>query len=922
MILDDMPEIFKDVILHYGVKRRSGRYPWGSGNAPYQRSGDWLSRVDELKKNGMSEKDIMTEFDLSSGEYRRLKSIAKEERRQLNADRARSLKEDGKSLSEIAQIMGYPNESSIRNLLKERENSKSMVAKNTADMLKKTVDDKGMIDVGEGVDVQLGISKEMLNNAVTRLELEGYKVYGVDIPQINNPGKNSRVKVLAKPDVEYKDVYDNQDKIHAVHEDWVSHDGGMTYDPKWVYPKSMDSKRLMINYDDGNGGGGSLKDGVIEIRRGVPDLDLGGSHYSQVRILVDGTHYLKGMAVYADDLPDGVDIRFNTNKKVGTPALGPKNNTVLKPIKNDPDNPFGSAIMPGIDDPDVAGSKRGGQSYYYDKNGNKQLSLINKRADEGSWADWVDKVPSQFLSKQNEKLINRQLNLTIADRKMELAEIHSITNPALKKSMLMSFAGDCDSSAVHLRVAALPRQKYNVILPLTSIGDDEVYAPNFNQGETVALIRYPHGGTFEIPILKVNNKNTEGQRVISKNPKDAVGINKAVADRLSGADFDGDTVMVIPCNSFRSKVHITSTPLLEGLKGFDPKAEYGGRPEGSFKVMKDTQKQMGVISNLITDMTLKGAKDSELARAVRHSMVVIDAEKHGLDWKASEKDNGIKELKKKYQGHIGEDGRYHEGAATLISRSKGEVSVNKRVGSPIMDVMKKTGEVKYKEVVETYIDKNGKEKVRTQQVSRMSNTPDARTLSSGTRVEEIYASYANTLKRMANEARKEAVNMQMPKVDRNAAVVYKKEVSSLKAKLNENLMNAPRERQAQMIANSVLNAKKQDNPNMSNEDKRKIGQQALVAARTKVHAQRKEINISDREWEAIQAGAVSPTLQAAIFLKTDQDKLKERAMPRTNTRELSEAKKNRIAALHASGYTTDAIATALGVSTSTVNKYL
>ena len=48
---------------------------------------------------------------------------------------------------------------------------------------------------------------------------------------------------------------------------------------------------------------------------------------------------------------------------------------------------------------------------------------------------------------------------------------------------------------------------------------------------------------------------------------------------------------------------------------------------------------MGDVSNLITDMTIKGANNDELARAVRHSMVVIDSEKHNLDVKASARDN-------------------------------------------------------------------------------------------------------------------------------------------------------------------------------------------------------------------------------------------------------------------------------------------
>ena len=213
-----------------------------------------------------------------------------------------------------------------------------------------------------------------------------------------------------------------------------------------------------------------------------------------------------------------------------------------------------------------------------------------------------------------------------------------------------------------------------------------MYAPNYKNGEKVALIRYPHGGTFEIPILTVNNKQSTAKRMLD-NALDAIGINSKVAERLSGADFDGDTVMVIPTGG---KVKVTSTPPLKGLEGFDPKLEYGGKKEGTFKPMKNTQTEMGKISNLITDMTLKGATQDELARAVRHSMVVIDAEKHKLDYKQSEQDNGISALKKKYQGTVDENGRYHEGAATLISRAKSETSVLKRKGSPIIN--KETGE--------------------------------------------------------------------------------------------------------------------------------------------------------------------------------------------------------------------------------------
>lgn len=190
--------------------------------------------------------------------------------------------------------------------------------------------------------------------------------------------------------------------------------------------------------------------------------------------------------------------------------------------------------------------KAGGQSYYTDKDGKRQLSLINKRAEEGDWNEWSDNLPSQFLSKQSITLIKKQLNLATTDKQAEFDEIMSLTNPTVKKALLKSFSDDCDSAAIHLQAAALPRQKYQVILPITSMKDNEVYAPNYKNGEQVALIRYPHGGTFEIPILTVNNKQADARKILGNTPADAIGINSKVADRLSGADFDGDTVMVIP----------------------------------------------------------------------------------------------------------------------------------------------------------------------------------------------------------------------------------------------------------------------------------------------------------------------------------------------------------------------------------------
>ena len=886
-----MNQVAEDILMHYGMPRRSGRYPWGSGDNPYQHSGDFLSRVEELKKQGLSEKEIADSFGLTTTQFRTQKSLAKNERRALEVATAKGLREKGYSLNEIAEKMGYTNDSSIRSLLNESSESNMNQAQKTADFLRKQIDEKGMIDVGTGVERELGISKEKLNQALYILEMEGYPVYGGGVPQVTNPGKQTNIKVICPPGTEHKDIYDYEN-VHSL-TDYVSHDNGETFDT-FVYPKSMDSKRLEICYAED---GGIHKDGVIELRRGVDDLSLGDSHYAQVRILVDDTKYLKGMAIYSDDLPPGVDVRFNTNKKQGTPM-----GDVLKNIKDDPDNPFGSLI------------KAGGQSYYIDKNGKRQLSLINKRAEEGDWGAWSDKLPSQFLSKQSLHLVKKQLGLAASDKLAEFDEICRLTNPTVKKTLLKSFADDCDAAAIHLQAAALPRQKYQVILPITSMKDNEVYAPNYKNGEQVALIRYPHGGTFEIPIVTVNNKQPEAKRVLG-NALDAIGINSRVAERLSGADFDGDTVMVIPTGG---KVKITSTSPLKGLEGFDPKTSYPYK-EG-MKTMRNTQTEMGKVSNLITDMTLKGATQDELARAVRHSMVVIDAEKHKLSYKQSEIDNGIASLKKKYQGHYDEDGKYHEGAATLISRAKSETSVLKRKGSPIIDP--KTGEQSYKEVYEEYVDKKtGKTKVRTQASTKMAETRDARTLSSGHPVEEAYADYANQMKSLGNRARKEMLSTGKIAYSASAKAAYQPEVDSLSAKLNVALRNAPKERQAQVIANANVAAKKKDNPDMTNAEIKKAGQQALTSARVKVGAKREPIKLTDKEWEAIQAGAISENKLKQIINNVNIDELRQRAKPRTTT-SLSSAKISKISSMNASCYSIAEIAQALGVSTSTVSKYL
>ena len=894
-----MDLVEEDILMHYGVKRRSGRYPWGSGDNPYQHGGDFLARVEELQRLGKTEKQIADELHLSTTDLRMQVRVAKHERRALQADRARSLREDGKTLDEIASILGYANDSSVRALLNENTAANKNKAQATAEILKKELAEKGAIDVGTGVERQLGVSTGVLQEALFILETEGYNRYGVGVPQVNDPKKRTITPVISVPEIDQREVYQNLDLVKSVG-DYHSTDGGESWD-KREYPASIDSSRVKILYGDE---GGALKDGVIEIRRGVADLDLGDSHYAQVRILVDGTHYLKGMAMYSDDMPDGADIVFNTNKHTGTPKMD-----VLKKIQDDPDNPFGALI------------KANGQSHYIDADGNEKLSAINKLKEEGDWDKMSKNLSSQFLSKQPIQLIKKQLDLTYADAADEFSEICSLNNPTVKRKLLLDFADECDSAAVHLKAAALPRQSTQVILPLNAMKETEIFAPNYRDGEKVVLIRYPHGGTFEIPELTVNNKNPTAVSVLGKNIRDAVGINPKVAERLSGADFDGDQVVVIPTGG---RVKIQSTPALKDLKDFDPKTDYSTDGKTGVRLLAKgaaTQRQMGEISNLITDMTLKGATEPEIARAVKHSMVVIDAAKHKLDYRQSEKDNGIAELKKKYQGFDDETG-HHGGASTLLSRRKQDVEVPERQGSGVIDPL--TGKVVYKESGRTYVDpRTGKTVAATTKVKRILAVDDVRSMSSGTLQEEAYADYANKMKDLADKARLEYKATPTLKRSASAAKAFEPEVNRLMAALKVAQLNAPLEREAQRIANARVKAKVQANNITDKDEISKIRRAAISDARNSTGAsgKRTRITISDGEWTAIQSGAISDTTLSEILRYAEPKTVRERATPRRTT-QLSDARISRIKAMANSGHTNAEIAEALGISTSAVSKYL
>lgn len=878
-----------DILVHYGTPRHSGRYPWGSGKDPYQSAKGFFAERQRLRDQGLSDTEIARGWGMSTTEFRAIGMHLGEEKRAGDISRAVRMKQAGLPNTVIAEKMGI-NESSVRNLLsKDAHEIKSNVNR-TADILAEQAEKHKYIEYGAGVELNMGCSDATLRTAVEVLKQRGYVTNEVYIKQAGSD-KFTTLKVLSPPGTKRSDLMANRDKIRTP---GIATDLDGAFTTGIEKPSSISSKRIRVRYDED---GGTDMDGVIQIRRGVKDLSLGNSTYAQVRIAVDGTHYLKGMAMYSDDLPKGVDVVFNTNKKKGTPKLGPKDNTVLKPMKKDPDNPFGATIRK--------------QLYFKGKDGKQKLSAINIVNDEGTWDKWSQSLASQFLSKQSPVLAKKQLAKVRESKQKQYDDIMKLTNPSLRKKLLISLADDCDSASVHLKAKALPGQSSQVILPLPHMKKNEIYAPNYRDGEVVSLVRYPHGGTFEIPQLVVNNRNKKARRVLGQ-VTDAVGIHPSVAERLSGADFDGDSVVVIP---HRGKTRIKATKPLKGLEGFDPKRAYP-KYDG-MKVMSDTQTQMGKISNLITDMTIKGASEQELARAVRHSMVVIDAEKHQLNYKQSERDNGIAALKKKYQSG---------GASTLISRASGEKRIPKRRPRSAREgggIDLKTGKKVWVETGESYIDSRGKKVLRTEKVPRMALTDDAYSLSSGTRMENLYAEHANSLKALADKARKEAVSQPRVKKNPQAARRYSREVAELKAQINVARKAKPLERQAQVIANGVVDAKVRSNPDMSYKDRAKVTAMALKTARQRLGYDRNATRIrpTPLQYRAIQEGAVSQSMIDQILESADLDHLKSLAMPK-QTQPLARRQANRISIYRKNGSTVAEIADALGISPARVREYL
>lgn len=925
------------IIIHSGVKRKSGRYKWGSGENPYQHE-PWFKGWGDLRKT-MSEKEIAEMYHMTMKELRYRHSIGKDMEKAAQIGHAKELRYSKQmSVKAIADKMGV-SESTVNSWLKPDAEERAKETEELAKELAKYADKHVAIDIGKGVEEALGVKKTKLEAAVQLLKDMGYVNVQWKQMQQTNTSKGTQMTALVKPKSEWENMTEKEIKKDAYKTVMENLQDVMPpYDVVFNIlnetktgirkPESVSLDKIQLVYMDDPD---TNRDGLVELRRGADGLDLGESVVAQVRIAVNDDRYIKGMAVYSDDLPEGIDIRVHTSKSKTTPLYDPDPNAkqFLKPVKTDetgkmdPDDPFGAQII-------------------------KQRGKINIVNEEGKWGDWssANTLASQVLSKQKKEVAKQQLNIDYLRRVAEFDEIKRITNPMVQEKRLKDFADECDKAAEELKAAGLPGQSVKVLLPVPSLKPGECYCPAYKDGERLALIRYPHQSKSEIPIVTVNNKNREGKRMMGNQVVDAIGIHPRDAGRLSGADFDGDTVVVIP----NRKNLIESEPEFKGLKGFEPKEQWPAY-EGMKVIKHQTQQtQMGIVTNLITDMTLQGASEEELTRAIKQAQVVIDAEKHKLNWKGAEEEYRIAELHEKYQG------KKQGGAITIVSRAGSQQEVNER--NPYYKIDPETGKKLYtetgrrksylKDADGNYIlNKNGKRVWKNllpkqpgydpngalvkQESTKMAEREDARELISPFKhpIEIVYGDYANQCKALANEARKASMRVAEFEYNPRAAEAYQEEIKSLTNKVNAAKVNATLERIAQRTAGVIVDDKIEKYPDRYNKTTAD-GKKHLSKIRSQVLKQQRSIlnkerafDVTDREWEAIQSGALRKTMVQEILNRADADRIKELSTPKSSKLPtLSKANLAHARAMLNSGWTQAQVADNFNISPSTLSRLL
>lgn len=258
-----------DELKHYGIIRRSGRYPWGSGKDPFQNTKNFINYVDDLKKKGMTEKQIAQGLGITTTQLRAERALAVAEVRKAEEIEVIRLKDKQWSNVAIGKRIGR-NESQVRNILKNADKDKRTILETTRDQLKDQMTSKEYLDIGRGAAQQLGVTEHTLSLAVHALKEEGYQVMYTKARQAG--GKETSVVALVKPGVAWTDFNQNRDKIQPP--TVYSEDGGRSF-LGILPPVAVDPSRISVRY--GNDGGGDA-DGVLYIRPGVDDLSLGGAH--------------------------------------------------------------------------------------------------------------------------------------------------------------------------------------------------------------------------------------------------------------------------------------------------------------------------------------------------------------------------------------------------------------------------------------------------------------------------------------------------------------------------------------------------------------------------------------------------------------------------------------------------------------------
>lgn len=938
---------------------------------------EYYNIISHLRSKGIEDQATADAFGMKLSTLKKIYSNGTNAQKNYNIEEAKYLFDiEGKNKTEIGRIMGVP-DTTVGNWLRNNVSEGTQKTRILADTIKKFVDADGAIDIGAGNEILLSkdlgfnVTESRIKNAIAMLEDEGYEYGTVKVDQLTTHPTDHAV-VWKKGEHEWKDLVNDPSLINFPYQRKIAIDGNLM-PARGI--TNIDGSRVYIRYPDE---GGKDNDGTMEIRRGVEDLNLGENHYAQVRIGVDGTHYLKGVALYSDDIPDGYDIVFNTSKSRDKGFYD-----VLKKQDPNPFNPFGSSIK-------TEDKLRGLKQYEYvdSKTGETKVSAINFVNEEGDWGEWSRNIPSQVWSKQTPAFAKTQLEWQYNEYVKQFEDIMALTNNTVKRHRLEEFSETCDTAAVNLKAHAMPGQRTQLLLPVPDLPKDQVYAPNFKDGTSVVLIRFPHAGQQEIPRLTVNNHWPSAVAKLGPNPVDAIGVNKRTLDQLSGADCDGDTAVVIPDPHGRIK----NLPAFRGMVDFDagiyevPKN--GTTPkrvdaDGHTITKKSAGQKMGIVTNLLTDMGQdKNATDEELTRVVKMTQVIIDAHKHYYDWKKAWKDLGIQELQNKYQPKTNEDGSINYdknggGASTLISKAKSPVHVNarkERMGitpydpvtgkgntdpitgkkmDPELPGFPKREKVKVinpetgkplrdhgKYVYETTIDKNGKEQYvwretgeighNHQKSVQMRETDDAFTLVSAHRwpMEIVGAEYANKMKALANKARVAYLQTPTDKRDPEAAKKYAQEVEDLKRELELVKQNAPYERHARIVANQLFESFVADDPTILGDPdkvKKKKGL-AINTARDLVHeggSKKHRIDLTvGRRWEAIQNHAIGGELTKQILKAADADQVTKLATPHAERVHITPAMVNMFKLMASNGCNNAEIAEQYGVSSSTVAKYL